>query len=76
MPSLGGLLIGVIIYYTMPGRRPQGIAEVIEASALRGGRMSLREGVGAAIASAGSIGVGASVGREGPAVHLGATLGA
>lgn len=57
VPCLGGLLIGVFIYYAMPGRKPQGIAEIIEASALRGGRMSLRAGVGAAIASAGSIGL-------------------
>lgn len=76
VPTAGGLLVGLFIYYAIPGRRPQGVAHVIEASTLRGGRMSLRAGFGAAIASAGSIGVGASVGREGPAVHLGATLGA
>lgn len=76
VPTAGGLLIGLFIYYAMPGRRPLGIANVIEASALRGGRMSFRAGIGAAIASSASIGVGASVGREGPAVHLGATLGA
>jgi len=76
VPTLGGLAVGIFIYWVIPGRRPQGIANVIEASALRGGRMSLRAGVGAAVASSASIGVGASVGREGPAVHLGATLGA
>jgi len=75
VPSFGGLVIGLFIYYIMPDRRHQGVAAVIEASALRGGRMSFRAGLGAALASIGSIGVGASVGREGPAVHLGATIG-
>ena len=75
-PTIGGLMVGLFIYYFMPGRQPHGIAKVIEASALQSGRMSLKAGIGAAIASATSIGVGASVGREGPAVHLGATLGA
>jgi CIC family chloride channel protein len=59
----------------MPGRRPQGVAHVIEANALRGGRMSLTDGIKAAVVSAVSIGSGASVGREGPVVHLGASLG-
>ena len=76
VPTFGGLIVGLFIFYVIPGRRPQGIANVIEASALRGGRMSLRTGIGAAIASSASIGAGASVGREGPAVHLGATFGA
>jgi CIC family chloride channel protein len=75
-PTLGGLLIGRFIHQFMPGGRPQGIPQVIESGALRGGRMSIRAGVTAAVASAASMGVGASVGREGPAVHLGATLGA
>ena len=74
--TFGGLAVGIFIHVAIPGRRPQGVARVIEASALRGGRMSLRAGIGAAVASAASIGFGASVGREGPAVHLGATLGA
>jgi len=75
-PTLGGLLIGLFIYHVLPGRRPQAVADVVEASALRGGRMSLKVGLGAALASAASIGCGASVGREGPIVHLGASLGA
>jgi CIC family chloride channel protein len=74
-PTAGGLAIGLFVYLLMPGRRPHVVADVIEASALRGGRMSLRVGCGAALVSAASIGCGASVGREGPIVHFGATLG-
>lgn len=75
-PMLGGLLVGLAVRHLMPGGRPQGVSHVMEAAAMKGGRMSLRAGVVAAVTSAASIGVGASVGREGPAVHLGATLGA
>ena len=75
-PAAGGLLIGVFVYFVMPERRPHGVADVIEANALQGGRMSLTTGLKAAVVSAASIGVGASVGREGPVVHLGASLGA
>ncbi|MCZ6637236.1 MAG: chloride channel protein, partial [Alphaproteobacteria bacterium] len=74
VPALGGLVVGLFIHFVMPGRRPQGVADVMEATALRGGRLELRAGLGAALASAVSIGCGASVGREGPVVHLGATL--
>lgn len=73
-PMVGGLLIGLFCKFVMPGGRPQGVANVIESSALRVGRMSMRQGLGAAVVSATSIGCGASVGREGPAVHLGASL--
>ncbi len=74
MPALGGLIVGLLVRYIVPGRRPQGVADVIEASALRGGRVSARAGLTAAIVTITSIGSGASVGREGPAVHLGAAL--
>lgn len=75
IPTFGGLLVGFIIQKVMPDKRPEGVADVIEANALSGGNMTLRQGLGAALVSATSIGAGASVGREGPAVHLGATIG-
>ena len=66
IPTAGGLFIGLLIRYVIPDQRSHGIADVMEACALRGGRMSGRTGLGAIFAAAGSIGVGASVGREGP----------
>lgn len=74
-PALGGLAVGLFIRFFMPNQRPQGVADVMEANALRGGRMSVTLGLKAALASAVSLGCGASVGREGPVVHLGASLG-
>lgn len=74
-PTMGGLAIGLFIHYLLPGGRPHAVADVIEASALNDARMSLTVGIRIALASAASMGVGASVGREGPVVHLGASLG-
>ncbi|MEM7025505.1 MAG: chloride channel protein [Pseudomonadota bacterium] len=73
-PTLGGLLIGIFTRYVLPGRLPQGVPQVMEAAALKNGRMSMREGIAAAFVSAASLGCGASAGREGPIVHLGASL--
>ncbi len=75
-PAVGGLLVGLFVHWFLPGRRNHGVADIMEACALRGGRMDARAGAGAAIAATASIGMGASVGREGPAVHLGASLSA
>ena len=74
VPVAGGLVVGAIVQFLLPQKRPQGVADVIEASALKGGWMSSRTGLVAALGSAISISAGASVGREGPAVHLGASL--
>jgi CIC family chloride channel protein len=76
VPTCAGLVVGVIIYRFMPNQRPQGVADVIEANALRGGQISAKAGIGSAITSAISIGAGASVGREGPAIHIGASASA
>ncbi|TNC93568.1 MAG: chloride channel protein, CIC family, partial [Stygiobacter sp.] len=65
VPALGGLLVGLLARALLPGGRPQGVAQVMEAAALQGGRMNLRAGLAAALTSALSIGAGASVGREG-----------
>jgi CIC family chloride channel protein len=75
-PTLGGLVVGLIVRFFTAEQRPLAVADVIEAAALRSGRMSLSSGLKAAVVSAISIGSGASVGREGPVVHLGASLAA
>ncbi len=78
-PVIGGLVVAAILYLAerlkwLDGGRPQGVADVIEARAVKDGRVSLRAGVVSAIVAAISLGSGASAGREGPAVHLGATI--
>lgn len=75
IPTVGGLLVGVLMEW-LPGKRYHGIADVMEACAMNSARMSARSGLGAAAAAALSIGVGAPLGREGPAVHIGSSISA
>ncbi len=74
MPTLGGLIVGIMIHHAFPEKRPQNLSDVIEGSAVRAGKMRLGLGLKSALASAISIGSGGSVGKEGPIVHLGSTL--
>ncbi len=73
-PAVGGLIVGLLLTRFMTGRRPLGVADVIEARALGGRRLGLRDGLWSAVITIISLGSGASAGREGPVVHLGATL--
>jgi len=75
VPTVGGLLVGLLLQF-LPGKRYHGIADVMEACALNGARMPARSGVAAALAAGVSLGVGAPLGREGPAVHIGASISA
>ena len=75
VPAVGGLAIGYFIYRIVPGGRPVGVPQVMEASALAGAKMSLKQGILGAVANAATLGFGGSAGREGPVVHLGATIG-
>ena len=75
-PAAGGLIVGYFIYRFVPGGRPVGVPQVMEASALHGANMSFKQGVLGALANAATLGFGGSAGREGPVVHFGATVGA
>jgi chloride channel protein, CIC family len=74
-PALGGLLVGLYFHFVLPSRRMLGPAEVIEGVWRHGGVLPVSRTIRGAIANALSLGVGASVGREGPIVLLGGALG-
>ena len=72
-PVVGGLLVGILLT-RLEARRTGAVADVIEARALSGRKLRFREGLLSAFVTALSLGSGASAGREGPVVHLGAVL--
>lgn len=74
-PAFAGLLVGWILHRFHPQQRAGGVADVIEARAHGGRGLPLSAGLWSAVVTAISLGGGASAGREGPVVHLGATLG-
>src|ERR1700719_3369606 len=62
-PMLGGLLLGAIDVWLSRRKAPPAV-DPVEANALRGGRMSLRQSLLVAAQTAISNGCGASVGLE------------
>lgn len=74
-PAIGGLLAGPLIYFFAREAKGHGVPEVMEAVALRGGRIRPIVVVIKSLASSLSIGSGGSVGREGPIVQIGSALG-
>jgi CIC family chloride channel protein len=75
IPAIGGLLVGVLIYFLAREAKGHGVPEVMEAVALKGGRIRPRVSVVKALASSICIGSGGSVGREGPIVQIGSSFG-
>jgi len=74
-PTLGGLLVGVLLTYWVPEARGAGVSQVMTAIALHGGRMRPVVAVGKLLASGLALGTGASGGREGPIVQIGGAVG-
>jgi chloride channel protein, CIC family len=75
-PAVGGLLVGLMLRYVLTTRRTGAVPDVMEARIHSGRGLGMRQGLANALVSALSLGAGASAGREGPVVHLGATLAA
>jgi CIC family chloride channel protein len=75
IPAIGGLFVGLLVYYFAKEAKGHGVPEVMEAVALRGGRIRPRVALVKIIASSICIGSGGSVGREGPIVQIGSTFG-
>jgi CIC family chloride channel protein len=75
IPAAGGLIVGLIVHFFAQEAKGHGVPEVMEAVALKDGRMRTRVVFAKAFASALSIGSGGSVGREGPIVQIGSAMG-
>lgn len=75
VPAVGGLIVGPLVYFFAREAKGHGVPEVMEAVALRSGKIRPRLVIVKSIASALSIGCGGSVGREGPIVQIGSALG-
>lgn len=72
---VGGLVVGFIRQRWIGVERHHGVAGVMEAAALAGGRLRYGRIPAKSVAAALSIGCGASVGPEDPSVQIGANLG-
>jgi CIC family chloride channel protein len=75
IPVLGGLVVGLLAHFLIKEDKFHGTAGVMEAVALAGGRLRYERTPIKALASAVSIGAGASLGPEDPSVQIGASLG-
>jgi CIC family chloride channel protein len=73
-PTVGGLIVGLIIVRFASEAKGHGVPEVMEAVALRGGRIRPRVVLAKLVASGVCIASGGSVGREGPIVQIGSAI--
>ncbi len=75
VPALGGAIVGPLIYFFAREAKGHGVPEVMQAVMLKGGVIRARVAIVKILASSITIGSGGSVGREGPIVQIGSTIG-
>jgi len=75
LPAVGGLIVGPLVYFGAREAKGHGVPEVMEAVALKGGQIRARVALVKILASGICIGSGGSVGREGPIVQIGSSIG-
>jgi chloride channel protein, CIC family len=74
VPVLGSLLTGLLLYRWFPDARGSGVPQTKTALFLRDGVISLRTVLGKFFLCSASLASGIALGREGPAVQIGAGL--
>lgn len=75
IPPIGGLLVGIMVYYWEPTLKGHGIPEAMEAVLLGKSRMRVRVAILKPLATAFAIGSGGPFGAEGPIIQTGAAFG-
>jgi CIC family chloride channel protein len=70
VPTVGGIVSGIVLQYVVPNARGSGIPQVKAAYAGRAHPTRLRDSIGKFFVSALQIGTGSSLGREGPTVQI------
>ena len=75
VPVLGGIIVTFLVNNFAPEARGHGVPEVMDAIYYKEGIIRPVVAVVKSLASALSIGTGAAVGREGPIIQIGASLG-
>lgn len=75
IPVIGGALVGLLNRFYLGEEKVRGTAAVMESVALAGGRLRYQQMPVKTLAAVMSIGSGASVGPEDPAVQIGASIG-
>ena len=75
VPTVGGLLVGAMVYYWEPTLKGHGIPEAMEAVLFSHSRMRIRVAFLKPLATALAIGTGGPFGAEGPIIQTGAAFG-
>lgn len=70
IPTLGGLVVGLILHYFTNDGRSRAVADVVLGAAIHDGRVETKAGIASAFASLITLSTGGSSGREGPVVHM------
>jgi chloride channel protein, CIC family len=75
VPTLGGLVVGVLVARVVPEAKGGGVVTTMESLAVRGGHLRARVPPAGMLATSLALGTGASGGREGPIVLIGGAIG-
>ena len=73
-PTLGGAACGICVHYFVPDAAGSGIPQTKAAYYNKGGKISSKTGVMRFVLGSLYVGLGNSLGREGPTVHVSAAI--